>query len=202
MSTTIPGIGALYRINTDWRLLAGVHKGYNPPGPGSSADEESSLNIEAGARYDSGALRFEGIYFLNDYDNLVGTVTESTGGGGDIGDQPCTAVSPTEKSVTAMATDRGAAAPTPIRGRLPAPAEPRSDNVPGKCTVLTRTSGFSKVIAAHRCKGAGPWAPVRYFYKYLSHKHNLLPGSRSRLLATSISTQSNSANKSLRPLEL
>ena len=87
MSTTIPGLGALYRINDDWRLLAGVHKGYNPPGPGSSADEESSLNIEAGARYDNGALSFEGIYFLNDYDNLVGTVTESTGGGGDIGDQ-------------------------------------------------------------------------------------------------------------------
>ena len=87
VSTTIPGIGALYRINSDWRLLAGVHKGYNPPGPGSSADEESSLNIEAGARYDNGELRFEGIYFLNDYDNLVGTVTESTGGGGEIGDQ-------------------------------------------------------------------------------------------------------------------
>ncbi len=87
VSTTIPGLGALYRINDDWRLLAGVHKGYNPPGPGSSADEESSLNIEAGARYDSGALSFEGIYFFNDYDNLVGTVTDSTGGGGEIGDQ-------------------------------------------------------------------------------------------------------------------
>ena len=87
VSTTIPGIGALYRVNESWRLLAGMHKGYNPPGPGSSADEESSLNIEAGARYDNGELRFEGIYFLNDYDNLVGTVTESTGGGGDIGDQ-------------------------------------------------------------------------------------------------------------------
>jgi Fe(3+) dicitrate transport protein len=86
VSTTIPGIGALYRINNDWRLLAGVHKGYNPPGPGSSADEESSLNIEAGVRYGNGAMTFEGIYFLNDYDNLVGTVTESTGGG-DIGDQ-------------------------------------------------------------------------------------------------------------------
>jgi Fe(3+) dicitrate transport protein len=87
ISTTIPGIGALYRLNEDWRLLAGVHKGYNPPAPGSSANEESSLNIEVGTRYDSGALRFEGIYFVNDYDNLVGTVTESTGGGGEIGDQ-------------------------------------------------------------------------------------------------------------------
>ncbi|NIL93155.1 MAG: TonB-dependent receptor [Woeseiaceae bacterium] len=87
VSTTIPGIGVLYRVNSDWRLLAGVHKGFNPPGPGSSADEESSLNIEVGTRYDSGGLRFEGIYFVNDYANLVGTVTDSTGGGGEIGDQ-------------------------------------------------------------------------------------------------------------------
>lgn len=87
VSTTIPGIGVLYRINSDWRLLAGVHKGYNPPAPGSSAKEESSVNIEAGTRYDNDALRFEAIYFSNDYDNLVGTVTDSTGGGGAIGDQ-------------------------------------------------------------------------------------------------------------------
>jgi Fe(3+) dicitrate transport protein len=83
----IPGMGALYRVSEEWRLLAGLHKGFNPPAPGSSASEEDSLNFEAGARYDSGSLSFEGIYFLNDYDNLVGTVTESTGGGGEIGDQ-------------------------------------------------------------------------------------------------------------------
>jgi Fe(3+) dicitrate transport protein len=83
----IPGVGALYRLNEDWRLLAGVHRGYNPPGPGSSADEESSVNFEAGVRFDDGDITFESIWFLNDYDNLVGTVTESTGGGGEIGDQ-------------------------------------------------------------------------------------------------------------------
>ncbi len=87
VSETIPGIGALYRVTDNWRLLAGVHKGYNPPAPGSSADAESSLNIEAGTRFDDGALSLEAIAFVNDYDNLVGTVTESTGGGGDIGDQ-------------------------------------------------------------------------------------------------------------------
>jgi len=87
VSVVIPGIGALYRLSDDWRLLAGIHEGYNPPGPGSSAEEETSLNFEAGARFDDGALSFEGIYFLNDYDNLVGTVTESTGGGGEIGEQ-------------------------------------------------------------------------------------------------------------------
>jgi Fe(3+) dicitrate transport protein len=87
VSMLIPGIGALYKVNDEWRLLAGVHKGFNPPAPGSSADEESSVNIEVGTRYDAGATSFEAIYFVNDYDNLVGTVTDSTGGGGEIGDQ-------------------------------------------------------------------------------------------------------------------
>ena len=86
-SVVIPGMGALYRLNEEWRLLAGVHKGFNPPAPGSTASEETSVNVEAGVRFDSGSLNFESIYFRNDYDNLVGTVTESTGGGGDIGDQ-------------------------------------------------------------------------------------------------------------------
>jgi len=67
--------------------LAGIHKGFNPPGPGSSAEEESSINVEAGVRYHNDKLRFESIYFRNDYDNLVGTVTDSTGGGGEIGEQ-------------------------------------------------------------------------------------------------------------------
>ena len=83
----IPGAGALYRLNEDWRILAGLHRGYNPPAPGSSADEESSVNFEAGVRFDDGDVTFESIWFMNDYDNLVGTVTESTGGGGEIGDQ-------------------------------------------------------------------------------------------------------------------
>ena len=83
----IPGVGALYRLNADWRLLAGVSRGYNPPAPGSTAGAESSVNFEAGARYDAGDITFESIYFVSDYDNLVGTVTDSTGGGGEIGDQ-------------------------------------------------------------------------------------------------------------------
>jgi len=86
-SEVIPGFGALYRLNDDWRLLAGIHKGYNPPAAGSSADAETSVNVELGTRFDNDAFHMEGIYFVNDYDNLVGTVTESTGGGGQIGDQ-------------------------------------------------------------------------------------------------------------------
>lgn len=87
VSVVIPGIGALYRLNDRWRLLAGVHKGFNPPGPGSTASEENSLNVEFGVRYNRNALSFESIYFVSDYDNLVGTVTASTGGSGELGDQ-------------------------------------------------------------------------------------------------------------------
>jgi Fe(3+) dicitrate transport protein len=87
VQVVIPGMGVLYRLNSDWRLLAGVHKGFNPPAPGSTANEESSVNFEAGARFDNDSLTFESIYFVNDYDNLVGTVTDSTGGGGVVGDQ-------------------------------------------------------------------------------------------------------------------
>lgn len=86
-SVVIPGMGALYRLNDNWRLLAGVHKGFNPPGPGSTASEEDSVSFELGFRYGRDSLDIESIYFVNDYDNLVGTVTASTGGSGQIGDQ-------------------------------------------------------------------------------------------------------------------
>ena len=86
-SVIIPGMGVLYRLNADWRLLAGMHKGFNPPAPGSTVAEESSINYEFGTRYDVGSFGFESIYFYNDYDNLVGTVTASTGGTGEIGDE-------------------------------------------------------------------------------------------------------------------
>jgi Fe(3+) dicitrate transport protein len=87
VSVFIPGIGALYALNDDWRLLGSINKGFNPPAPGSSAAEEDSLNLEFGTRFDNGQASLEAIYFRNDYDNLVGTVTESTGGGGEVGDQ-------------------------------------------------------------------------------------------------------------------
>lgn len=87
LDVLIPGLGAIYRLDGDWQLLAGVYEGFNPPGPGSDAGEEQSVNYELGARFASGDLRAEAIAFHNDYSNLVGTVTASTGGGGDIGDQ-------------------------------------------------------------------------------------------------------------------
>jgi Fe(3+) dicitrate transport protein len=83
----ISGIGAVYRMADAWTLLGGVHKGFNSPSPGSSAEAEESLNYEAGARYARAAASAELIAFYNDYDNLVGTCTASTGSGCNPGDQ-------------------------------------------------------------------------------------------------------------------
>lgn len=83
----IPGLGVLYKLNPELSLLASVHKGFNPPGPGSSADSEESINFEAGARYTRETLSLEAIGFFNDYDNLVGTCTISSGGNCTVGDQ-------------------------------------------------------------------------------------------------------------------
>jgi len=83
----IPGVGAVYALSDGIKLIGGVHKGFNPPSPGSSADSETSTNWEFGVRYEGARFYVEAIGFITDYDNLVGTVTESTGGGGEIGDQ-------------------------------------------------------------------------------------------------------------------
>lgn len=82
----IPGVGATYELTDSVRLVAGAHRGFANPGPGSNADPETSWNYEAGLRYD-GAVSLEAIAYLNDYDNLLGTCTASTGGGCVIGDQ-------------------------------------------------------------------------------------------------------------------
>lgn len=87
IKVAIPGIGATYMLNDAWRLLGGAYRGYNPPAPGSTASEEESTNYELGVRFRAGTTSIDAIYFYNDYDNLVGTVTASTGGDGQIGDQ-------------------------------------------------------------------------------------------------------------------
>src|SRR5690606_20083259 len=75
------------RLTEAWTLLGGVHKGFNSPSPGSTAAAEQSVNYEAGARFARKAASAELIAFYNDYDNLVGTCTASTGGTYNLGDQ-------------------------------------------------------------------------------------------------------------------
>jgi Fe(3+) dicitrate transport protein len=83
----MPGLGTLYHLTDNWKLVAGVHRGFASPSPGSNADAEKSWNYEAGARFAGHNTRFEAIGFFNDFSNLVGTCTASTGGNCTIGDQ-------------------------------------------------------------------------------------------------------------------
>ncbi len=86
-NVTIPGIGVNREIGAGMFVFASVHKGFTPPAPGSTSAAEESINWEYGVRYGNGAAYGELVGFYNDYDNLVGTCTASTGGGCTIGDQ-------------------------------------------------------------------------------------------------------------------
>lgn len=83
---TLFGLGAFYKLNEDWGLLAGVHQGFTPTAT-VGADAEKALNYEAGTRYNDGRLSAEVVGFYSDYENLLGTCTASTGTRCDPGDQ-------------------------------------------------------------------------------------------------------------------
>jgi Fe(3+) dicitrate transport protein len=83
----IPGVSAAWRLGEDLRLIAGVHRGFASPAPGSNVNIETSWNYEAGMKFGNQAFRAEVIGFFNDYGNLVGSCTASTGGNCNIGDQ-------------------------------------------------------------------------------------------------------------------
>ena len=80
----IPGVGVDYRFNPSWRVFAGIHKGFAPPGPGKdeATDPEESVNYELGMRFGRESTSIQTVAFYNDYDNLLGTDTTSGGGGG------------------------------------------------------------------------------------------------------------------------
>lgn len=85
----VPGLGVSYAVNSDLSVFGGVHKGFAPPSPGSTnEEEEESINYEIGARYNLNGLSTELVGFYNDYKNLLGDCTLSSGcTSGNLGDQ-------------------------------------------------------------------------------------------------------------------
>ncbi len=77
----IPGLGAFYAITENVGALAGVHRGFSPVAPGQddAIDPETSINYEAGVRFAWPLTRGELIGFFNDYENLSGVCTFSSG---------------------------------------------------------------------------------------------------------------------------
>ena len=84
----IPGVGVSYELNETSTLFGGVHRGFSPPGPSATdADVEESINYEFGYRRHGGPLSTELVGFFNDYDNLLGACTVSSGcSNAEIGD--------------------------------------------------------------------------------------------------------------------
>ncbi|MDX1383641.1 MAG: TonB-dependent receptor, partial [Thermoanaerobaculia bacterium] len=84
----LPGVGVAVELDGGHGLLAGVHRGFSPPGTGSTEEVEPEISItyELGYRYARGSLRAELIGFFNDYDNLLGAETVAGGGtsGGEL----------------------------------------------------------------------------------------------------------------------
>lgn len=83
----IPGLAAAWEFSPGMRLVAGAHRGFASPAPGSAAHAETSWNYEAGVKLGRDNWHAEIIGYFNDYANLVGTCTNSTGGDCTIGDQ-------------------------------------------------------------------------------------------------------------------
>ena len=81
-SVLIPGAGAFFDLGHDVGLLAGVHRGFSPVTPGQSGQvqPETSVNYEAGARYDDKeSSNLELIGFFNDYQNMLGACSFASG---------------------------------------------------------------------------------------------------------------------------
>jgi Fe(3+) dicitrate transport protein len=78
----IPGIGVDYKFTPRFSALAGIHKGFAPPGFVEGTRPEKSINYELGTRYHNNRLSFEGIVFYNNYDNLLGADLAAGGGQG------------------------------------------------------------------------------------------------------------------------
>ncbi len=79
----VPGVGLTFDFSPEFALFGGVNKGFGPPGPGSSEETEAeeSINYEGGFRYSKRSLSVEALGFFNDYSNLLGRDTLSSGGG-------------------------------------------------------------------------------------------------------------------------
>jgi len=81
----LPGLGALYKMNDSWTIVAGAHKGFTAPSNSPGVREEEAINYELGFRFANNTLNAEAIYFLSDYDNLLGECTASSGSNCEIG---------------------------------------------------------------------------------------------------------------------
>ena len=84
----LPGLGVRYDLTDTFSLIGSLHRGYTAASSDPASETEKSWNYEFGVRFHDGdATSWEAIVFFNDYDNLVGFCTASSGTDcGEVGD--------------------------------------------------------------------------------------------------------------------
>lgn len=77
----LPGAGLFYQLTPELGILAGINRGFVPNSPGEASDikPEESWNYELGLRASVANWKIEAIGFFNDYSNLKGSCTFSSG---------------------------------------------------------------------------------------------------------------------------
>jgi Fe(3+) dicitrate transport protein len=80
-ATPLPGIGFHVQPTTWLAVFGGMHRGYSPVSPGQPEEvlPEASWNFEVGGRFTWRDVSLEIVGFFNDYKNLTGTCTFSSG---------------------------------------------------------------------------------------------------------------------------
>ena len=86
LTVVLPGVGVTYALNPAVNLIFGVHEGFSAPSSNPDTEEEKSTNWEAGLRYAGELGSLELIGFWNDFENLVGVCTLSSGANCEVGE--------------------------------------------------------------------------------------------------------------------
>ncbi|HCH63593.1 MAG TPA: ligand-gated channel protein, partial [Deltaproteobacteria bacterium] len=77
----LPGVGGMVDLTPSWSVFGGSYRGFSPVPPGEEEDvqPEKSWNHEAGTRVAFADLQVDFVGFLNEYSNLTGQCTMSSG---------------------------------------------------------------------------------------------------------------------------
>ncbi|MCP4456925.1 MAG: TonB-dependent receptor [Cytophagales bacterium] len=81
-SAWLPGVGVNYLLGEKMSFFGGLHKGFAPGGSVEGVEPEESINYEVGVRSNGSKFSASTIFFVNNYQNLLGADNASAGGSG------------------------------------------------------------------------------------------------------------------------